>query len=126
MQQIIHKMWGLCCDENQVWDRDYNEYVNLLESQHFVNERRRKLGMSVVHRSGIYSDNESMDRLDESKSYAAFNRLVESSSPPWDPSLILKTVEVFREEKQECEVHARGSIFLKAEQGHPWGDLLRL
>ena len=101
MQDAIQKAWKLAQDENHAWSRDFHGYRGLARLQHFVNKGRRKLGTPIVYRSGLYSGNKSTDYLVLSETEPAYNRLVETSSPPWDLSLILETIETLHKEKRE-------------------------
>ncbi|KZV65978.1 hypothetical protein PENSPDRAFT_756065 [Peniophora sp. CONT] len=96
VQNAIQKAWELGHDESGVWDQDYNGYWDLTWAQHFVNEGRRKLHMPVVHRSGVYSGNDSTVDLGFSNRRAAYNQLLSKSPPPWDLSSILETIESTR------------------------------
>ncbi|KZV63934.1 hypothetical protein PENSPDRAFT_656921 [Peniophora sp. CONT] len=94
VQDAIHKAWNLGCYGDGVWQQSYvNSYMGITVAQHFVNEGRRKLHMPVVHRSGIYEDNDSTVYLSLSDQRDAYHQLVLESPPPWDLSLILETIE---------------------------------
>ncbi|KZV59318.1 hypothetical protein PENSPDRAFT_760458 [Peniophora sp. CONT] len=102
VQNAIQKAWELGCDESGVWDQGYYYgYSNLAYAQHFVNEGRRKLHMPIVHRSGLYSGNDSTVFLDDGDFKPAYDQLVATSSPPWDLSLILETFETLHRAREE-------------------------
>ncbi|KZV66649.1 hypothetical protein PENSPDRAFT_755582 [Peniophora sp. CONT] len=101
VQNAIQKAWELGRDESGVWDRYFDGYYDLAWAQHFVNEGRRKRHIPVVHRSGLYSDNESTVELDFDDRRAAYSQLVLTSPPPWDLSSILETIETLHRAREE-------------------------
>ncbi|KZV65975.1 hypothetical protein PENSPDRAFT_756062 [Peniophora sp. CONT] len=94
VQNAIREAWEIGRNKSGEWDQDYYAYQSLAKAQHFVNEGRRKLHRPVVHRSGLYSNNDSMDDLHDTDREAAYNQLVLKSPPPWDISLIVETMEM--------------------------------
>ncbi|KZV65974.1 hypothetical protein PENSPDRAFT_756061 [Peniophora sp. CONT] len=91
VQSAIHKAWDLGCNEDGVWNQGFRGYDKLAMAQHFVNEGRRKLHMPVIHRSNLFSDNDSTVWIDDIE--AAYEQLVSTSPPPWNLSMTLQTIE---------------------------------
>ncbi|KZV71426.1 hypothetical protein PENSPDRAFT_751814 [Peniophora sp. CONT] len=89
VQGVIKAAWDLGCDNSRAWVQDFNCYDWLALAQHCVNEGRRKLQRPIGHRSGLYSDNDSTVFLGYSEVEASYHRLVETSRPPWELSVIL-------------------------------------
>ncbi|KZV59696.1 hypothetical protein PENSPDRAFT_760351 [Peniophora sp. CONT] len=101
VQNAIQKAWELGRDKSGVWDQSFIKYWYLAEVQHFVNEGRRKLHMPVVHRSGLYSDNDSTDILNFYENGDAHRQLALTSPPPWNLSSILETIETLHKAREE-------------------------
>ena len=93
MQDAIQKAWKLGRDENQMWDRDADDYWGIAVAQDFVNKGRRQQDMPVGYRSGQYSGNDSTDQLGWKEVQLSYNQLVKTSPPPWELPLILETIE---------------------------------
>ncbi|KZV66651.1 hypothetical protein PENSPDRAFT_83753 [Peniophora sp. CONT] len=115
VQNAIEKAWELGRDDSGVWDQGYWVYNNLADAQHFVNKGRRKRHMPVVHRSGLYSDNDSTLELDFKDCVATYKELVMLSSPPWDLRSILETIETLHSAREEitsegCTVSSGNSV----------------
>ncbi|VDB87003.1 unnamed protein product [Peniophora sp. CBMAI 1063] len=103
MQNTIQTAWEL--GHAAIWNDpgtsgpSWNDYEELAEVQHFVNEGRRAQGLHIVYRSGLYSDHSSTDRLHgrvypvfrRDQARECYNELFKVSSPPWDLDLILET-----------------------------------
>ncbi|KZV63942.1 hypothetical protein PENSPDRAFT_691220 [Peniophora sp. CONT] len=92
VQNAIQNAWDLGRNESGVWNHNFLDYWMIAKTQHYVNEGRRKLHMHVIHRSGLYSNNDSTACLDYNDIEHTYNQLVSMSSPPWDLSSILDTV----------------------------------
>ncbi|VDB87004.1 unnamed protein product [Peniophora sp. CBMAI 1063] len=98
MQGAISTAWRSGRDAS-IWGSDgslFNEYRIVANAQHMVNEERRRLDMSIIHRSGLYSDSTSTANLHAGHGFwgqekECFIRLLQESAPPWDLALILET-----------------------------------
>ena len=81
-----------------MWDRSVFDYSDIADAQHFVNNGRRQQNMPVVYRSGLYSGNDSTDKLDIWDEFEpSYSQLVKTSPPPWDLPLILEIIEARRQ-----------------------------
>ncbi|VDB86997.1 unnamed protein product [Peniophora sp. CBMAI 1063] len=99
LQEAILTAWTLG-QESQVWvvqgsDDRYWDHHEVTEAQHVVNVGRRKLDMPIIYRSGRYSDNDSTAELhsmwEGTKETECYERLLQTSPPPWDLPLMLET-----------------------------------
>ncbi|VDB87000.1 unnamed protein product [Peniophora sp. CBMAI 1063] len=97
LQEAILTTWDFG-QKSQAWvvqdsDERYRDHNVVAQAQHMVNVGRRKLDMPIIYRSGLYSNKDSTDDLHSlyNEGIECFERLLQTSPPPWDLTFILGT-----------------------------------